>query len=123
MTETPVSVPPPEPGPGANERMLETLNANITKLAVRLEQTHLVEFVEMTRRPGKLLWANFLAGLARGVGLFVGGGLMGALVLGLLTWSVYHLLKVFDMIPIVNQLSKLVGKEIAQFLEQHHISR
>jgi hypothetical protein len=121
MTEP--EAPPPESKPGLNDRMLEALNANITKLALRLEQTHLTEFVEMNRRPGKLLWTNFLAGLARGVGLFVGGGLMGALVLALLTWSIYHLLKVFDMIPVVNQLSKLLGKQISDFLAQHHISR
>ena len=122
MTE-PETPPLAEPKPALNDRLLETLNANITRLAIRMEQTHLTEFVEMTRKPGKLMWTNFLAGLARGVGLFVGGGLMGAIVLALLTWSIYHLLKVFDMIPVLNQLSKLLGKQISDFLAQHHISR
>ncbi len=126
MSEPEVPVPPPPPPapkPELNERLLEALNANVLKLAIRLEQTNMAEFVEVTQKPGKLLWTHFLAGLSRGVGLFVGGGLMGAVALALLTWTVYHLLKVFDMIPVVNQLSKLVGKEVDQFLQQHHISR
>jgi hypothetical protein len=123
MTEAGTPIPPPEVKPGLNEKLMESLNTNILKLAVRLEQTNLAEFVEVTQKPSRLLWTNFMAGLARGVGLFVGGGIMGALTLALLTWSIYHLLKVFDMIPIVNQLSKLLTKEVDTFLLQHHITR
>jgi len=115
--------PSPEPKPAVNERLLETLNANVLKLALRLEQTNMAEFVELTHRPGKMMWANFLAGMARGIGLFVGGGIMGALSLALLTWAVYHLLKVFDMIPVVNELSKMLTGEFNRFLQQHHVTR
>lgn len=123
MTEPEPPVVSPDPKPPVNERLLETLNANVLKLALRLEQTNLADYVELTRKPGKMMWTNFLAGMARGIGLFVGGGIMGAVTLALLTWSVYHLLKVFDMIPVVNELSKMLTKAFNAFLQQHHITR
>lgn len=46
-----------------------------------LEVTALVEVLGSGRR---MLWVNFLAGLARGVGFFLGASLVGGLLIGLL---------------------------------------
>jgi hypothetical protein len=39
---------------------------------------------ELLHSRWKLMWVNFMAGLARGVGFFLGASLVGALLLGLL---------------------------------------
>lgn len=46
-----------------------------------LEMTALLEVLASSRR---LLWINFLAGLARGVGFFLGASLVGGLLIGVL---------------------------------------
>lgn len=52
-----------------------------------LEVTALLEILGSPRR---LLWANFLGGLARGVGFFLGVTLVGALVIGILATLFDH---------------------------------
>lgn len=52
-----------------------------------LEVTALLEILGSPRR---LLWTNFLGGLARGVGFFLGVTLVGALVIGILATLFDH---------------------------------
>ena len=49
-----------------------------------LQASELAALSELLSSRWKLLWVNFLAGLARGVGFFLGASLVGALLLGLL---------------------------------------
>ena len=51
----------------------------LQKVAVFMERTRLGDYVDLMNRPWRLIWLNFLAGLARGVGIFIGGGIIGAL--------------------------------------------
>lgn len=59
---------------------LERLTQVTEELTRYMEKTRIAEYVEYINHPGKLLWTNFLIGIARGL-----GGTIGlALVLGIL---------------------------------------
>jgi hypothetical protein len=45
-----------------------------------IEATGLEEFMEYIRSPWKMLWPNFIAGVARGVGALVGATIVIALI-------------------------------------------
>jgi len=62
----------------------DKLVAKIEELSVNIEKMKLAEYVDLLQNPKKLLYINFLAGVARGVGLAVGFTLLGAIVLYIL---------------------------------------
>lgn len=51
------------------------------RLTVQMEKVKLAEYVELLNKPGRLLWLNFLAGIARGLGMAVGFTFLGAILL------------------------------------------
>lgn len=59
----------------------------LMRIALYLERSRIAEYVDLMSRPGRLVYLNLLAGLARGVGLAVGFTLLGALVIYVLTRS------------------------------------
>jgi hypothetical protein len=65
----------------------ETLNA-IKKVLIRLvEDFHkfgVAEYIEIIRSPKRMIYINFLAGLARGLGVVIGMTLLGAIFLSIL---------------------------------------
>jgi len=63
-----------------DDDQISALQKKIEKLLLELERTRIAEYVEMLHNPGRLLWSNFIAGLARGLGTAVGFTLLGALL-------------------------------------------
>jgi len=57
----------------------------LASLCDYLERMRLADYVDMANNPWRLLWVNFLAGLARGVGFTIGGSLLAAGIIFLLT--------------------------------------
>jgi hypothetical protein len=53
-------------------------------LAARLEEANLSAYVDLYRHPWRMLWLNFAAGMARGLGMAVGFTVLGAVVILLL---------------------------------------
>lgn len=53
-----------------------------------VEAAGLEEFMEYIRSPWKMLWPNFVAGVARGVGALIGA----ALVIGIIGWFLAKLI-------------------------------
>ena len=102
-----------------SERAAEKLNKNMAKLAERLERMNLAQYIELTNRPLKMVWVNFLSGLARGVGMFLGAGVMGALTIAIVTAVTYYLLNFFNMIPVIGEISKVVLNVIRDFIATH----
>lgn len=51
------------------------------RLTVQMEKVKLAECVELLNKPGRLLWLNFLAGIARGLGMAVGFTFLGAILI------------------------------------------
>lgn len=62
-------------------RLMEVLQARIADLAEKMEKMKLAEYVQLLNNPWRLMYINFLAGLARGVGIAVGFTILGAIVL------------------------------------------
>ncbi|GIQ67940.1 hypothetical protein DUZ99_05025 [Xylanibacillus composti] len=51
---------------------LAAIEARVEKMAIQLEKTEIADYVELMNRPGRLLFRNLLAGIARGVGVAIG---------------------------------------------------
>lgn len=66
------------------ERLLESLRKKLTELAVNMEKMKLAEYVDLLEHPWRLLYINFISGIARGFGIAVGFALLGALVVFIL---------------------------------------
>jgi Domain of unknown function (DUF5665) len=61
------------------------LNKRMDKIAMFLEDIRLADIIQNYTAPRKLLWTNFLAGLARGLGLTIGTAIVLALFGSLLS--------------------------------------
>ena len=64
--------------------LIETLIRNLEKLASAMEKASVAEYIELYRKPRRLLYLNFISGIARGLGLAVGFTAVGALFLYLM---------------------------------------
>ncbi|MHB8170881.1 MAG: DUF5665 domain-containing protein [Thermincolia bacterium] len=63
---------------------LNLLADKVEDLGLAMEKMKLAEYVELLNRPVRLLYINFIAGVARGLGMAVGFALLGALIVYLL---------------------------------------
>lgn len=83
------------------------LNRKLDQIAFDMEKTKIKEYVEYLEHPRKMLFSNFLAGLARGFGASIGFTLLAALIIYLLRYLVRWNLPVIgrfisDIVNIVN---------------------
>ncbi|WP_028307430.1 DUF5665 domain-containing protein [Desulfitibacter alkalitolerans] len=62
----------------------KSLEEKLSNLAYMLEKAQIREYVSLLEDPKRLIYMNFLAGVARGLGMAVGFTLLGALALYLL---------------------------------------
>ncbi|WNC12862.1 DUF5665 domain-containing protein [Brevibacillus brevis] len=83
------------------------LNERMDKIALFLEDIRLADVIQNYTAPRKLLWINFLAGLARGLGLTIGT----AIVLAILG----SILKEFISIPIIGDYIR----ELIQYVQSY----
>lgn len=65
---------------GGMEKEMQLLQ----RLVYHLEGMRVQEYVELLQRPGRLLWLNFIAGIARGLGIAIGTTIVFAFVIKLL---------------------------------------
>ncbi len=68
--------------------VLRLFAERVKALTLAMEKMKLAEYVNLLERPWRLMYINFLAGLARGVGTAVGFTLLAALVVYILRWLV-----------------------------------
>jgi hypothetical protein len=64
--------------------LLEQLNKKIDVLMIEIHKAGIAEYVEMMHRPKRVLAINFLAGIARGIGMAIGFAIFGAIVIMIL---------------------------------------
>lgn len=91
------------------EEKEENLEEKVETLAVQIKNMVTSEYMEVAsalRNPMRLVWVNFLIGLARGVGTFIGMTILGAIVLIIFTKLLGE---------VVNM--PLIGKFIADLIE------
>lgn len=55
------------------------LRHQVELLARTLEKMRLAEYIAYLNSPGRLLWFNFLVGLARGLGTTIGAGILAGI--------------------------------------------
>jgi hypothetical protein len=66
---------------GSQSQLLQVLQKKITDLAVSMEKMKLAEYIQLLDNPWRLMYVNFIAGLARGVGIAVGFTILGAVII------------------------------------------
>ncbi|WP_258359352.1 DUF5665 domain-containing protein [Moorella sulfitireducens] len=64
-----------------NEKTAAFLAEKVQQLTAAIEKASIAEWVELYRRPWRLLILNFAAGVARGLGIAVGFTILGAIVI------------------------------------------
>lgn len=62
----------------------DVIAAQLERLAMYLEKMNVAGYVELMQHPARLLFLNFAAGLARGLGIAIGATLIFALMLELM---------------------------------------
>lgn len=63
---------------------IKKLTDRLDKLALDMEKARIKDYICYLENPKKLLWPNFLAGLARGFGASIGFTLLAAIIVYLL---------------------------------------
>lgn len=66
-------------------RTANTLVRRIAELSLAMDKMNIAEYVEFLRNPRRIIYANFLGGLARGFGIGIGATVLAAVFLLLLT--------------------------------------
>lgn len=84
------------------------LNKRLNELSLMMEKLKLAEYIRHLNNPGKVIWINFLGGLARGFGAAIGFVLLGAIVIYILQQSILSNIPligkiVADIVKIANE--------------------
>ncbi len=106
-------------GTGADVDLMRSLNRNVAKLAMRMEGAHIADYVTQTQKPFRLIWMSFVGGLARGLGMAISVGFVGALAVGTATYVVVYVLKVFEKVPFLGDFSRALANFFDEFIEKH----
>lgn len=93
------------------QKSIINLQDKIKDLSINIEKMKLAEYVELLNNPWRLLWINFISGIARGIGIAVGFAILGAILLIVLQKLVALNLPVIggiiaDIVEIVQQQMK-----------------
>lgn len=64
---------------------VNTLVRRIAELSLAMDKMNIAEYVEFLRNPRRIIYVNFLGGLARGFGIGIGATVLAAVFLLLLT--------------------------------------
>lgn len=84
--------------------ILNVINKKLDRISLYMEKMKLVDYVYYLENPRKMLFANFLGGLARGFGIAIGFTLLGAIVI--------YVLQI-----VVKWKLPLIGEFISQIVE------
>jgi hypothetical protein len=60
----------------------------LESLARRLENSGVAEYVKLSQQTAKILWLNFISGVARGLGFTIGATLVLAVIYKILAWII-----------------------------------
>lgn len=66
------------------EQEISLLKQKIDELNIAMEKMKLAEYVELLHSPKRLLYINFIAGIARGIGMAIGFAILGAVLIYML---------------------------------------
>ncbi|MDD2211850.1 MAG: DUF5665 domain-containing protein [Clostridia bacterium] len=91
--------------------VIKSLENKLEKLTLAIEKIKMVEYVEFLNNRRRMLYTNFLAGIARGLGMAIGFTILGALLIYLLRQVVLLNLPLIgdfiaDIVQLVNESLK-----------------
>ncbi len=66
------------------KRLVEDLYDRLENISENIQKINIAEYIEMVRSPRRMIYINFISGLARGLGVAVGATILGGLVLMIL---------------------------------------
>lgn len=87
----------------AKNNMTEMQKKDLERLVESIESAGLDEFMEYIRSPWRMLWPNFVAGVARGIGALIGA----ALVIAIIGWILTQMISL-----------PLIGKELEPYVSK-----
>lgn len=61
-------------------KVLLALENKVRELAINMEKMKLAEYVDLLEKPYKLMYINFISGIARGLGIAIGFAILGAIM-------------------------------------------
>lgn len=64
-----------------NQRLAKSLFKKLCEVEWKLERANLADFMQLIQRPARLIFLNFIAGLARGFGIAIGLTIVASLFL------------------------------------------
>ena len=100
--------------PNQQDVYLHRLERVTEELTRTMEKTRIAEYVQYLERPWRLIWTNFLIGIARGL-----GGTIGlAIVICLLVFFLQNLLML--NLPII---SDFIADLIRMVQENYHVAK
>jgi len=102
-----------EPVKDKQNIVLQALEGRVRELAINMEKMKLAEYVELLENPYRLLYINFISGIARGLGIAIGFAILGAIiVLVLQRLAVLNLPVIGDFIAdLVKIVQAQLGKQ------------
>jgi hypothetical protein len=80
------------------------------ELILALEKASLAEWVELYRRPARLIYLNFVAGVARGLGIALGVTVLGTLIIYIVRELALQNLPLIG--KLIAEIVRMVQKEI-----------
>ncbi len=64
-----------------NNHLISELSKKVDNISLKMEKLKFVDYVYYLEHPRKMLWANFVSGLARGFGIAIGFTILGAIAI------------------------------------------
>lgn len=105
----------------AEAKALEKELSAAEKVAAFLEKARIGEYLDLMNRPMRMMWLNFLAGIARGVGLVVGGSIVGVVLAVLVLKGLKVAFHNVGGLPMFGeQLKEFIGW-VLQVVNQHKV--
>ncbi len=95
-----------------DSKTANTLIQRIAELSIAMDKTNIAEYVEFLRNPRRIIFVNFLGGLARGFGIGIGATILAALFVIILSRIVQLNIPVIgefiaELVKIVNDHMRL----------------
>ena len=96
-----------------NNHLISELSKKVDNMSLKMEKMKFVDYVYYLEHPRKMLWANFVSGLARGFGIAIGFTILGAIAIYFLNIIVKINLPyigqfISDIVKIVQSSSRIV---------------
>ena len=64
-----------------NNHLISELSKKVDNISLKMEKMKFVDYVYYLEHPRRMLWANFVSGLARGFGIAIGFTILGAIAI------------------------------------------